>query len=340
MTERSLFWDGIATGDCGPYTQAHLMDRFFRALLNGTGNRGVLKGWGNELLVSGTASPLTVDTGGAIVYGLFQNIDNPVSVSIPTPTSGKSRYDRVVARRTWATQQIRIGRISGVAAVAPVIPSLVQTPDTTYDIPLATVLITDAGNITLTDTREFCSFSTQWPAGSVDTEHYATGGITPASVPDRSRWEIKGDGQFQPHSVNPCGRAIGADYDYWEFDTVGVCAGWAFFLIPEDVVGGGVYFYVWSTPHVNGVGGGAELCQWDYEIYHGTADTIAVMDSGSVSYDQQTRTNDRPYRDALTNLATTEDLFVAVLLSRDGLADSYTHDMEVHGIEMIRTADS
>jgi hypothetical protein len=347
MTERSLFWDGDVTGagigDCGPYSQAHLMDRFFRAILNGTGNRGVLKNHRNELVVSGATSPLTVESGGVVCYGMFQDVDAAVNVSIPTPSATKTRYDRIVARRSWAAQQVRIARISGVARgplePPPTVPALVQIAGTTWDIPLAVVLVNDAGGVTLTDTREFCSMSTQWPAASIDTEYYAIGGITPASIPNRDRWELKGDGQFQPHGVYPCGRVAGASYDYWEFDTTGVCSGWAFFMIPEDAVGGGVYFYVWSTPHVDGAGIGAELCQWDYDIYYGAAGTVATTFSGSVSYDQQARTNDRPYRDALINLTAAPGSFVAVRLNRDGSADSYASDMELHGIEMIRTAD-
>jgi len=95
MTERSGFWDG-AIGDGGPYAMADMHDWFFRMLLNGTGDRGVLKWWLNALEVSGSASPVTIATGAAIIYGLFYESDAATTVSIPTivlslPLSPKTR---------------------------------------------------------------------------------------------------------------------------------------------------------------------------------------------------------------------------------------------------------
>ena len=111
MTERSRFWDGQVLGDCGPYNQTHLCDQFFRAVLNGTGNRGVLKGWLNELEVTGTTTSVDVATGGAVIYGgLYENTAS-VSVSISTPSSGLSRIDRIVVQRRWSTQVARITRL-------------------------------------------------------------------------------------------------------------------------------------------------------------------------------------------------------------------------------------
>ena len=85
MTEISRFWDGVALGDCGPYSTANLHGEFFRSILNGTGDRGPLFGWLNGLEVTGASSPLTVDTGAAIIYGLFYENTEAVSVSVSTP---------------------------------------------------------------------------------------------------------------------------------------------------------------------------------------------------------------------------------------------------------------
>jgi len=336
-----MFWDGIALGDCGPYSTAHVQDRFFRMLLNGTGNRGVLKDWRNELLVSGAASPVTVDTGGAIVYGGFFDSDVAASVNVPTPAAGLSRYDRVVVRRDWATQTTRIARRAGLPAAAPAIPALVQTVNVTYEIPLATLLVNDAGGITLTDTREFCTFSTAWAANAVDTDHYATGAVIASKVPDRTRYELKGSGQIEPDDTTPCVWTAGASYDYWEFADAATTSGWVYFMAPVGLVGGTVDIYVWSVPDVNGGGGAPETCQWDYNTYSGPSGGVLGNTNGTITPDQAARVNTTVYADQLVAaLAINAGDILIIRLDRDGAADSYNNAMRLLGIEMRYTADA
>jgi len=339
MTQRSLFWDGIV-GDGGPYTQQHLHDFFFRVLLNGTGNRGVLRLWENELLVSGTSSPVNVAVGAAIVYGGYYETDEPVTVNIPTPSSGKSRYDRVVVRRNWSSQTTRIARVAGVAAAAPAIPALTQTQGAIYEVPLATVLITDAGNITITDTREFCTFSTEWPADTVDTSDYVTGAVTPAKVPDRTRYELKDAGQMEPDSGNPATWTVGGSYDYWSFADAATNIVWVCFMYPVSIVGATVALYVWSVPNVNGAGAGAETCKWDYTAYRIAEGAMSSL-PGSITPDQQARVNTTIYRDTLNAaMPLVGSDLVLLKLSRDGVTDSYNSAMRLLGVEMSLTADS
>ena len=341
MTERSMFWDGIAVGDCGPYTTLHMQDRFFRMLLNGTGDRGVLRNWLDELEVSGAASPVTVATGGAIVYGGFFASDVAASVNIPTPAAGLSRYDRIVVRRDWATYTTRIARRAGLPAAEPAVPALVQTANVTWEIPLATVLVDDAGTLALTDTRDFASFSTAWPANAVTTDKYAVGAVTPADVPDRTRYDLKGSGEIEPDSTTPCVWTAGASYDYWEFADAATTAGWVYFQAPVGLVGGQVDVYVWSVPNVNGAGIGAELCQWDYDTHSGLYGGTLATTNGTISPDQQARLNTTVYRDQLlAGFAITAGEILIIKLSRDGAADSYNSAMRLLGIEMSRTADA
>lgn len=183
MTQRSLFWNGTTVGDADVWAPYHLgnkdeisstHDVFFRALFDGTGNRGVLEDWLNELAVTapGAVSPVQVNTGGGIIYGLFYENTAAVNVTIPTPTS-TTRRDRIVVRRNWATQTARITRIPGVEGGGT--PSLVQSPAPSgtgiYDIPLATVAITTAGAVAVTDEREFCELSTVPQDASIATAH-------------------------------------------------------------------------------------------------------------------------------------------------------------------------
>lgn len=341
MTERSLFWDGEVLGDCGPYTTQDLHDCFFRSLLNGTGDRGVVKGWRDELEVSGISSPVSVAAGGAVVYGEFFDTDLAVAVAVSTPSSGFSRYDRIVVRRDWATQTARIARVVGVAAAAPAMPALTQTANITWEIPLATLLVDDAGNITVSDTREFCWFSTEWPANIVVAGMYGAGVVTAAKRPDRARWQFQGAGQLEPDSANPCTRAAGATYDYWAYADAAFTRGWVYFLVPEGVVGN-VSFFVWSTPDVNGAGLGVENCQWDYSIYYGVDGGALNNAAGTVNVDQQLRVNTTAYRDQVpaAALGIGAGQIVAFRLSRDGAADSYNSVMRLHGVEMYWTAEA
>lgn len=340
MTERSGFWDG-SVGDGGPYAMADMHDWFFRMLLNGTGDRGVLKWWLNALEVSGTGSPVTVDTGAAIVYGLFYENDAAASVSIPTPSSGFSRYDRIVIRRDWSVQTARIARVAGVAAASPAVPSLTQTAGAIYEIPLATILVDDAGTITITDTRDYCQFVTAWPANTVNTSNYIAEAITPSEVPDRTRWKLKGAGSLRPDSTNAPTLTAGVSYDYWSFADAVTDSVWVYFLGPTGLVGGQVDIYVWSVPNVNGAGGGVENCQWDYNTYSNPPGGTLANTNATVNVDQQARVNTTVYRDQLiNNFVISEGDILILKLDRDGLADSYNSAMRLLGIEMSWTADS
>ncbi len=115
---------------------------------------GVLYGIGNNLAVTGAASPVAVNTGSALVYGIWYENDASANVTIPTPASNP-RIDRVVLRASWAAQTVRITRIAGTEAASPTAPALTQVANTTWDIPLYQVRITTGGVITLTDERTY-----------------------------------------------------------------------------------------------------------------------------------------------------------------------------------------
>ncbi len=177
MAESSIFWTTGATGDGAlPYTMAQVTAWLRRTFTPGQTNGGILKGYGSELAVSGTSSPVTVATGAAQVYGFPYENDSAATVAIPTP-SGATRIDRIVLRASWAAQTVRITRIAGTEEGGA--PSLTQTPGTTYDIPLAQVSITTGGVITVTDQRVFCTFGTV-----LQTVNLADGSITAAKLAD------------------------------------------------------------------------------------------------------------------------------------------------------------
>lgn len=175
MAEFSMFWTTGTTGDgANPYTMAQVTAWLRRTLTPGQAGGGVLKGHGNELAVTGSSSPVTVGTGGAVVYGYPYENDAAASVAIPTP-SGVTRIDRIVLRASWAAQTVRITRVAGTEGGGA--PALTQNPGTTYDIPLAQVSITPGGAITITDERVFCVFGTAVPSANI-----VDGAITTAKL--------------------------------------------------------------------------------------------------------------------------------------------------------------
>jgi hypothetical protein len=121
---------------------------------------GVSKGVGGELAVSGIASPLSVQTGSAICYGLYINdalVNNLTTANPAVGTTGR----RVVLQTNWAgtggaglEARTRLAVITS-ADGNPAIPALTQNYGVTWEVSLATFTITTGGVITLTDDRTF-----------------------------------------------------------------------------------------------------------------------------------------------------------------------------------------
>ena len=153
MAQKSFHWNGASIGDADALTvnaadgigfrlantdyESPFVDVGLRMLFNGDENRGVLSNWLNELAVAGVATPITVATGGAVVYGMPYENTAIVNVAVPNPVTD-TRQDTIVLRRDWAAQTIRITRIAGVEGGSA--PAITQSPAPSgtgiYDIPL------------------------------------------------------------------------------------------------------------------------------------------------------------------------------------------------------------
>jgi hypothetical protein len=154
MTEKSYPWDGIVTGDAvlAPYDDDTWSDIWRKLFTKDRSLEGVIYGVLNNLLVSGATSPITVATGAAMVDGKVYDNDTAVTLIIPTPSIG-TRIDFIVLRKRWATQTVRITRIAGVEGGGS--PAITQLDGNIWDIPLAQVIITTAGAITIADFRSY-----------------------------------------------------------------------------------------------------------------------------------------------------------------------------------------
>jgi len=275
MTEKSFFWNGTSLGDAATWTPAkgyHManadyespwVDIMMRAILNGTGNQGVLLGWLNELEVTGVASPLAVNDGAAIIYGLYYENDASRPVVVDTPTSDV-RVDRLVIRRDWAAQTARITLLGGVEG-AGAAPGMTQSPAPSgsgvYDIPLATIEITTGGVITVTDAREFCEFSLEPADGAFGTDHLVNESVDLAARATRTKKFFLSGGDLEPsilnsrfsqsssvyitNSVVTTWGATAASVKGWKIDGGGISGAYAVFKVPSDWAGGDVTLYTW-----------------------------------------------------------------------------------------------
>lgn len=164
MAETSLPWSGTTTGDAGPYSDDTWSDMYRKLFMPDRTLQGVIDNYANELEVTGATSPLSINTGAALVDGKFYENDSSGSVVVPSPAVS-TRIDRIVLRKSWSAQTVRITRIEGVEGGG--VPALTQNDGTTWDIPLYQASITTGGVITLTDERYFCILGIETNASDV-----------------------------------------------------------------------------------------------------------------------------------------------------------------------------
>jgi len=214
MAQWSLGWTTSGTGDgiSGGYTQAKFTEWLEALWLGNTADEGVCYGYGSALAVSasgGTASPVTIQTGAAMVKGFFYRNDAAGTKIIPTP-AGSTRIDRIVLRADWGSQVVRFQRVAGTEGAG--VPALTQTDETTWEIPLATVSITTGGVATVTDARVYLHpnlevetamiknlnvtttklaadavTSAKIADSAVGSAQIATDAVIPAKIPNRTR---------------------------------------------------------------------------------------------------------------------------------------------------------
>jgi len=242
MAETSYLWDNPGTGDSPAlgYGNDTLNQVIFRMLFNGTGDQGVLLGWRNDLEVTdGGVDTATVLTGGALLYGVWYETNANVDVDINAYRGGNCL---IIVRASWATQTARI--------VARAVGALTQTAGVTYEIPLANVAIDGAGAITLiTDTRDYCTFSTEvWPLG-IATNVIVDDAATIAKMIDQDRWLDRGAGALAPDGTNPAAWTIvnaSPARNVWVFVNGVTDAVWVTLRVPTDITSANIDMDVWA----------------------------------------------------------------------------------------------
>ncbi|NPU89975.1 MAG: hypothetical protein HPY87_08885 [Fervidobacterium sp.] len=154
MTQISLPWQGTTTGDAtiAPYTAEHWSDTWRKLFTRDRTKQGVIQYYEGELNCTSGTNSVTIDTGAGLVDGVFYENDASVTIDITTPISG-TRKDYVVLRKTWATQTVRLALLTGTEGGTE--PTLTQVDGVVWEIPLWLVTITTAGDISLTDRRNW-----------------------------------------------------------------------------------------------------------------------------------------------------------------------------------------
>lgn len=181
MSEFSLFHTTGTSGDgASTYTQAQLTDWLRRTFINTASGEGVLSGYGGELAVTGTATPVSVASGAAYVYGFPYESTSAVTFAVPTPSIGTTAH-RVVLRMDWSAHTVRLALKSSSDGVSTS-PALTQTANTTWEIPIASLTITTGGVITVTDQRQYCHPNIRIATGNIDTSAVTTAKIADSNV--------------------------------------------------------------------------------------------------------------------------------------------------------------
>lgn len=168
MTEDSRPWSGRvsegAAGDAGPYSSSDWQLMYARMI--GTGaenvNRGVMRGVLEELAVQ-AATPadttVRVQTGAALVQGIWYLNDADLTVSIAANASGSTRIDIVVLEADYTAQTVRVDVVQGTPAAG--VPALTQSAGTIWQIPLAYLTLasgfTSIASSAITDMRHYAN---------------------------------------------------------------------------------------------------------------------------------------------------------------------------------------
>jgi hypothetical protein len=207
MAQSSIFWPTNGTGHGATSVDATTWQKLIRALfLTDPATQGVLEGYLNELAVSGTATPLAVATGAAVVYGLPYFNSASENLTVATPGVGTTG-GHVILTANWTAQTVTLSAVSNTDGTIG-IPSLTQTADTTWQIRLATYTITTGGVITVTDARAYLQ-----PAIVAQTANIANDAITVAKVGagiaqcdnrqggDTNIWSTAGTSDYTPGAI-------------------------------------------------------------------------------------------------------------------------------------------
>lgn len=199
MSQKSIMWETGTAGDgLAPYTETEMFAWLKRTFVNEPTLQGVLPNYGGDLVVSGTASPLSIATGAAIVNGIpYENdavINSGAVVTIPTPVVGPTAH-RIVLRADYAANTVRAALLSALDGIS-VAPAVTQN-SSVWEITLATLSITTGGVITVAAAlaSRYIHFNTKVDADMLD-DNLLTGDIEVSGIQFRVKPGVLDIGNF------------------------------------------------------------------------------------------------------------------------------------------------
>jgi hypothetical protein len=149
MAQTSQPFDGQVLGDAGAYSSAQWAN-MYQTLVGTRGedaNLGVFRGYGTELRVvptSPASAQIEVGIGAGIVQGRWFQSTATENFIISANASGFSRIDRMVLSVDYVAQTVRLVKLEGTPSASPALPALTQVAGTTWQIPLANILVVNA----------------------------------------------------------------------------------------------------------------------------------------------------------------------------------------------------
>jgi len=315
---------------------------------------GILKGHLNNLAVSavgGTASPVTIATGAAMVKGFFYVNDAAGTKNIPTPAAA-TRVDRIVLRADYGSQVVRFQRVAGTEGAGT--PALTQVANTTWEIPLAAVTVTTGGVVTVTNERAFLNPSIQvdsdmLKASSVTATALASGSVELAKMAANSVDATKIVNRVRSLFVQPVYVKNDStdDIAYYSMTYHGylMANGTTFyargvFSIPEDYASGMSVKAVWGPQ------AWSDLIDIDLEALYGAEGTAYNNTYDSVgtqiaSAGSGANPNWRTSKPTLSLSAPAVGDYVILATSRTtGGSDTSSDDVHFQGWKISYTADS
>jgi hypothetical protein len=334
MAQLSFPWPGDSgaggTGDCGPYTADAFSNWYEKMFCSDSTNESVISNIGNELAVTGAATPLSINTGSALVNGKFYNNSASTTLAIATP-AGATRIDRVILRADYAAQTVRLVLLAGAEGGAA--PALTQVDGTTWEVSLAQASITTGGVVTVTDERGFLHFNTD-----VETAMIEDSAVTAAKIANRTRTifipAVHAQNQTDAAAIMMTTSGLG-----WIMPDNKACAAFGFFSVPSDFV---------STATLKPV----MIAQSAGNAYIRTVVQYSAIDEtfpthtdtcNGVGYSTVACGNDTLEYGATVTLSTpAAGDFFKVSTTRDGTdgTDTLTDSLTLHGWLLSYTADS
>lgn len=159
MTQISKPWQSTSPGDAGPYSAAN-WQQLYQYIIGIGANRanvGVFLGSGTQptsaLRVQAKGTPdTTVDVlaGAGLVQGIAYINTATVNFSIAANASGNPRIDTVVLQADYALQTVRLAVLQGTPAASPAAPTLTQSANVLWEIPLADIAVAN-GFVSITN---------------------------------------------------------------------------------------------------------------------------------------------------------------------------------------------